>query len=292
MSSLRIEVDGDWNGVLTSLPPAAALSALERGQILHFPHLAFELKPNEAAILDPRFADPRHRNISLSANGNELVGVTGDDTTAKNIAELLRRFQHCARHLVEGLAPRYQDDLRAAPTSLRLQDVTTRKRSWRADDSRLHVDAFPSRPTLGDRVIRVFSNINQHGAERVWRVGEPFENVARHFLPSMSIQAPGKAWLWNLLCVTKSRRSDYDHLMLELHDAMKADVHYQQRCVQEVAIFAPSSTWICFSDQVSHAAMSGQTLLEQTFFLTPEAMAQPAYAPLRVLERLTGRTLV
>jgi hypothetical protein len=292
MSSLQIEADGDWNGVLTSMASAAALSALESGHILHFPRLEFQLKPNEASLLDPRFADPSHRNISLSADGEKLVGIAGDDIPAKGIAELLHRFQDYARQLIEGLTPRYKDDLRIAPTSLRLQDVTMRKRSWRADDSRLHIDAFPSRPTLGDRVIRVFSNINQHGVERVWRVGEPFENIARHFLPSLSIQAPGKAWLWNLLCVTKSRRSDYDHLMLELHDAMKADVYYQQTCNQEIAIFLPGSTWICFSDQVSHAAMSGQTLLEQTFFLPPGAMAQPAYAPLLVLERLTGRVLI
>ena len=38
--------------------------------------------------------------------------------------------------------------------------------------------------------------------------------------------------------------------------------------------------------------MSGQHMLEQTFFLPPEAMRHPEYAPLAVLERLTGRRLV
>ena len=32
--------------------------------------------------------------------------------------------------------------------------------SWRKDDSRLHVDAFPSRPNRGERILRVFCNVN------------------------------------------------------------------------------------------------------------------------------------
>ena len=37
----------------------------------------------------------------------------------------------------------------------------------------------------------------------------------------------------------------------------------------------PGTTWICFTDQVLHAAMSGQHLLEQTFVLEPENMLRP-----------------
>jgi hypothetical protein len=40
-----------------------------------------------------------------------------------------------------------------------------------------------------------------------------------------------------------------------------------------------------------HAALSGHCALEQTFHLPVDAMADPAKAPLRVLERLTGRAL-
>ena len=32
----------------------------------------------------------------------------------------------------------------------------------------------------------------------------------------------------NLLHITKTPRSEYDHLMLNLHDAMKADLDYQK----------------------------------------------------------------
>jgi hypothetical protein len=170
--------------------------------------------------------------------------------------------------------------------------VESRHTSWRKDDSRLHVDAFPSRPNRGERILRVFANVNPYGEPRVWRVGEPFEQVAKRFLPRIKRQRPGSAWLLHALHVTKSRRSAYDHLMLNLHDSMKADLDYQKSCPQVTMPFPPGSAWICFSDQTSHAAMSGQYMLEQTFFLPVRAMVQPECAPLGILERLEGRALV
>jgi hypothetical protein len=48
----------------------------------------------------------------------------------------------------------------------------------------LHVDAFPSRPIRGERILRVFTNIHPDSTQaRVWRVGEPFEDIARRYLP-------------------------------------------------------------------------------------------------------------
>jgi hypothetical protein len=117
------------------------------------------------------------------------------------------------------------------------------------------------------RIVRVFANINSAAVPRVWRVGEPFEAVARRFIAGISPQRPGSAWLLEKMRITKSRRTPYDHLMLGLHDAMKADLSYQRDCAQELVAFQPGSTWICFSDQASHAVLSGQFMLEQTFFL-------------------------
>jgi hypothetical protein len=98
--------------------------------------------------------------------------------------------------------------------------------------------------------------------------------------------------LLRLVRVTKRRRSAYDALMLQLHDRMKADLGYQATAAQADVAFPPGSTWLAFTDAVSHAAMSGQYQLEQTFLLPVEAMRQPEQSPLRILERLTGRTLV
>jgi hypothetical protein len=42
----------------------------------------------------------------------------------------------------------------------------------------MHVDNFPSTPTRGKRILRVFTNVNPSGRARVWRMGEPFEQMA------------------------------------------------------------------------------------------------------------------
>ena len=105
--------------------------------------------------------------------------------------------------------------------------------SWRKDDSRLHVDAFPSRPNRGERILRVFSQRQSDGEDRVWRVGEPFEAMARRFLPRIRPMRCRRRRRCSPRCTSpRAARSDYDHLMLGLHDRAKADLDYQRDCAQ------------------------------------------------------------
>jgi hypothetical protein len=73
---------------------------------------------------------------------------------------------------------------------------------------------------------------------------------------------------------------------------MKRDMEYQRSAPQETFNFMPGSVWICFSDQTSHAAMSGQFMFEQTINLPVNFLYEPQRSPLRTLEELTGRTLI
>jgi len=193
---------------------------------------------------------------------------------------------------VHALFPSYRDGLRPAPVSLRPLEVADRKQSWRADDRRLHVDAFPSRPNRGERILRVFSNINVHGEPRVWRVGEPFADVAHRFLPRARSFSPLQARLLRSVRVTKSLRSEYDHLMLQMHDLMKSDDRYQAQAPQQTVAFSPGSTWVCFSDQTVHAAMSGRHMIERTFHLPVACQYNREASPLAILTRLAGRPLI
>ena len=101
----------------------------------------------------------------------------------------------------------------------------------------------------------------------------------------------GEAQLLRALHVTKRSRSEYDHLMLQLHDRVKADTSYQQEAPQERIDFPVGSTWIVFSDQVLHAAMRGQFVMEETLMLPVSGMRAPETSPLRVLERIAGQRL-
>ena len=266
-------------------------AAVEAGRVLYFPHLAFEVLPTERALLREGMLSPQSRNVSLGADG-VLKGAGGSAAEQAQLAAMVARFRQQALQLIDGLLPEYRGRLRFAPTSFRPRQVETRRQSVRADDQRMHVDAFPSRPNYGERILRVFANINPAGVPRVWRVGDDFETVARQFLPRAKPYRLWQAKALNALHVTKSLRSEYDHLMLQLHDAMKRDEAYQKSGAQVTVPFAAGSVWVCYSDQATHAVMSGQFMMEQTLYLPPGREANPQASPLAILTRLVGRPLV
>ena len=257
--------------------------------MLLLPHLAFELTPEERRFLSPTWSDARAKNISLEAG--VIKGARGEAKDLDDLARMIGRFAACAGELVSTLFPRYAPYVKHARTSFRPQPAVGRALSWRKDDSRLHIDAFPSRPNQGERILRVFTNVNPR-ADRVWRVGDEFASMAQTFLPRLRRQLPGSPALLALLRVTKGVRSEYDHLMLGLHDSAKADLEYQRSCPQQTVRFPPGSTWLCFTDQVMHAAVSGQHMLEQTIHLPVSALYDPESSPLAILQRLCGHPLL
>jgi hypothetical protein len=277
----------EWS--LTS-PVAAHVSDAEAARVLYFPSLAFELSTAEKTLLRPDLQDPARRNIS-QVPGLRVAGAVGSTQDIDMLDAMLLRFRSQATQLVESLFPAYRGHLQTQPTSFRPSEVATRTQSWRADDKRLHVDAFPSRPNYGARILRVFSNLNPDGKPRVWRVGEPFEAMAAHFKPRVKPYSAFQAALLDKLGVTKSRRSEYDHIMKKLHDLMKQDADYQRTADQIEFPFAAGSTWICFSDQTLHAVLSGQFMVEQTWFMEPRYQYEPERSPLAITSKLWGRPL-
>lgn len=278
-----------WDASYDAGTSERCASVLEHGGLVVMPELAFALAPGEERFLDVLWLSGDLKNVSL--DGRSVSGSTARGRDRDDLCAMIGRFASGARSLVENLLPGYAPHVRLARTSFRPVPVEGRVQSPREDDRRLHVDAFPSRPNRGERILRVFCNVNPHGLDRVWRVGEPFEAMAARFLPSIRRMWPGEAALLAAMRVTRTRRSEYDHAMLALHDLAKFDADYQQTSPQQEVRFAPGTTWLCFSDQVMHAATSGQHMMEQTLHLPLAAMRHPAASPLATLERLTGRAM-
>ena len=281
----------DWAGPFPKDIAGRATSALEEGKILFAPGLRFELLPQEQKFLSTCLLSQKSKNISFNAATVALNGTDCQGAEREELAGMMRRFAKHAIDLLRALCPAYAEQCTPGLTSFRPAEISGRATSWRKDDTRLHVDAFPSRPSYGKRILRLFANVNP-AAARVWRAGEPFQDVARKLLPRVSPPFPGALAAMALLRITKGRRSLYDHYMLGLHDAMKADTEYQAGAPQTRLEFAPGAVWSCYTDSVSHAAMSGQHAFEQTFHLPVDAMASPALSPLRTLERILERPLV
>lgn len=282
----------EWTASVPHDVQERAVKALENGQVLFFPNLPFELLENEKKFLSAEKVDPKSKNVSFDMKKDTLAGTLHEGKEERELKEMVRRYAIASRTLLLQLIPHYSTHLVQGKTSFRPVEIFGRKTSYRKDDTRLHVDAFPSNPTKGKRILRVFNNINPEGKPRVWRLGEPFPDVASKFLPQSKNPLPGLASLYKALGITKDYRTLYDHHMLNMHNQMKADLDYQQEVPQEEVHFPPGCTWIVYTDQVSHAAMSGQHVLEQTFHLPVHGLKYEETAPVRVLERALNKALI
>jgi len=290
MTCLETFLGSAWPPPLGLAEQARAIDALEAGQILHFPELSFAVEPGEQRFLTDGWSASA-KNISYEPARRALAGTRARGEDGAGLERLMSRYARASQDLIEAVIPTYRGQLELARTSFRPVEIQGRSSSPRHDDTRLHIDAFPSRPTAGRRILRVFSNVDPKGQARVWRTGEPFEPLARHFLGRLRRPWPGSARAHAVMGLTKGRRRDYDHYMLQLHDAMKLDDSYQSANPFEEIRFGAGATWIVFTDQVPHAALAGRHALEQTFHLDPANMKHPERSPLRVLEGLMGRRL-
>jgi hypothetical protein len=283
----------NWTGPFEPATRMRAQHALERGAVLYFPKLSFRLADDEKEFLDAGLTDGQAKNISLDPSSGKLQGTSARGERAARLAAMIERFGTGVAGFVPALLPNYAGVERAR-TSFRPVEVEGRAYSVIQDDRLLHIDAFPSRPMgQGRRILRFFSNIAPPGpgGSRQWQVGENFTDFAQKFVARVEPHFPGKSWLFDKFGITKGRRSAYDEIMLSLHDAAKRDARYQETAPHTMLEFPPGSSWLVYTDQVLHAALAGKFALEQTFHFEVARMGEPDRAPIRVLEKLTGRSL-
>lgn len=271
-----------------------AIEALENGEVIYFPYLSFQLEKSEKNLLTPDLVPAKKsKNISYNPNNQQLKALEETNSNLPALKKLMHRYATFSEAIIHQLFPHYQSSLIMARTSFRPVEIAGRQApSYRKDDTRLHVDAFPSSPNQGRRLLRVFSNINPEGKPRVWRLGDTFESVVNYFKPQLKITPSMYRHLLKHLKITKGFRTEYDTLMLMLHDSMKADLEYQKTVKQQTIDLAAGGSWIVYTDQASHAATAGQFCCEQTFMLPVEGMHNPNKSPLKVMERAWNKKLV
>jgi 3-deoxy-D-manno-oct-2-ulosonic acid (Kdo) hydroxylase len=291
MPPLEIFSIADWQGPFAGATVASAISSLELGKILYFPELSYTLEWSPASLLSPHLAASRAKNISFDAASGVLKGTRATSEERLALQKMMAAFSMATTRFVRELLPLYAGRIEPARASYRPIEIAGRRYSPLNDDRLLHIDAFPSTPTHGRRILRLFSNANPDGRPRVWHVGEPFADFAQKFLPTLRRRKVPVSWLLAVTGATRSRRSAYDQMMLDLHDSVKRNAAYQKYAPQQEIVFPAGSSWLCFTDQVLHAAISGQYAFEQTFYVDLNAMADPARSPIRTIERLTRRQL-
>lgn len=283
-----------------------ACGRLERGEILFFGTTPFELPQSDREfLLAQKQAESRfHKNISYRPKTDEIRGVErkgADDAAHRQLQDIMRKYSAEVTRFTKSFLSRYAEKLMLDFASFRPLEEEGRNLSLKKRNDLLHVDAFPTRPTHGGRILRVFTNINPEESRR-WLTGEPFASIAPRFadkagLPEFAYSANSVTGKWRRRSIKALRlmglpipdRSGYDRFMLHFHDWLKENERYQEeeraRPVQE---FPPGCTWLVYTDGVPHAALSGKFALEHTFIVPREALVEPEAAPISILEKLSG----
>lgn len=267
-----------------------ALKAIEQGKVIYFPNYSMPL-PAQNLLSKETLLDGKHKSISYNPQTQKLGGINtrhSDASVYPALQTYLQDYYAWATRLVKITFPHYASALIAGRTSFRPVEIQGRNTSKRHDDTRLHVDSFPATPVEGKRILRVFCNVNPFAEVRVWHLGEPFHAVLARFAPRIPRYRRWHAQLLKSLRITKQLRTAYDHHQLLLHDTMKRDDVYQQQVSKTRMDFPAQSSWLVFTDNVSHAALSGRFLLEQTFYLPVHAMEHPENSPLEQWKRIEG----
>jgi hypothetical protein len=274
---------------------------LERGQILFFRELPFDLPAEDQEfLLKQEWAALRlHKNVSYRPTEDILRGVSGDTATIARLHEILKNYAtNVIKFLGNFLQPyegRWILDLSSfRPFEEQGRDLPLHKRN-----DLLHVDAFPSRPTQGGRILRVFTNLNP-ATPRVWNVTQDFSGLAAKYANDAGLERIAESsWMDRTvqsigakLGLRAAGRTPYDMFMLGFHDYLKENTAFQEGSAKNRLEFPPLATWLVFTDGVAHAAISGQYALEQTFLIPPKALVAPEEAPYRILEKIAGRPLV
>ena len=148
--------------------------------------------------------------------------------------------------------------------------------------------------------MRVFTNVNPT-APRVWTTKGDILSVLQRYADQVGVSSPvalaqgpfGKFYsalsrgLGSLtgLATTAIDTSPYDRAMLRLHNFMKHTPAFQSDEVgHEELSFPPFSTWLVFTDAISHACIRGQFAFVDTFVI-PRENGPAGSAPWQLLER-------
>jgi hypothetical protein len=156
-----------WEGPFPAAVRLRALEALENGKVLYFPNLAFALTESARFLLSSALSDGRAKNVSLDPASGSVRGTLATDRERLHLDAMMEAFAGAATSFVSDLFPSYAANLERARTSYRPVEIVGRQYSRLDDDTLLHIDAFPSTPTQGRRILRIFSNINSSGKPRI-----------------------------------------------------------------------------------------------------------------------------
>jgi hypothetical protein len=286
-------------------PSTNLAESLERGAIVQFPPDAFPLPTSDdLGFLRNRLGQLlKLKNISYHPGGDYLSGIKHDPQARGKTRQILRDHNREVTRILRGLLPEYASDWYCGKVNFRPLEEKGRQISRHSSNELLHVDAFASGATHGDRTLRFFTNI--HPTEsRKWKSAGLFEDMLAEFGGAAGAPPKGNPGLkegpldraftglvrgiakLGLPQIATIDSSPYDRAMHRLHNTLKDDEAFQRdeaRC--GYFEFPPFSSWMVFTDLVSHACVSGQHAIVNTWTVRRPRLRLPELSPYAVMAR-------
>ena len=156
---------------------------LEAGDILYFPTSPPLVTDEERTFLvtQKQIDGSLYKNISYRPTEGRLRGVDQKDAAQlKRVHEIMRAFSSRSIAFAASFLKHYASAWKIDYASFRPIEEQGRKASLHSRNDLLHFDSFPTRPSHGDRLLRIFVNIHPERS-RIWLTSDHFEALAGRF---------------------------------------------------------------------------------------------------------------
>jgi hypothetical protein len=280
--------------------------AMERAEVVFWQRCPVEL-PSEDDLEFMRTGLPRElqvKNISYHPESNSIPRFEADPVVRDRIERILRTHGQRVEAFLRRATPDFVPNWTLGTTSFRSIEEQGRKLKPRSSNELVHIDAGAYGATNGARILRFFVNIHPT-RDRVWGTKGGFGALLERHRELVDAAKGGRdrvaldkgpidrlysgmvtalSKVYPLFQVIDS--SPYDRSMRRIHNYMKENPAFRdsREGYQEIH-FPPLSSWMVFTDGISHSVLSGQHALVTTVLIPLANARNPALAPFNVLAR-------
>jgi hypothetical protein len=286
---------------LAQVGPFEIGDALERGEIVRFPRSPLPpLSAQDLALLRDELPKQLNtKNVSYHPESDRVHGVPSQGELHDVAYRFLKEHSAAVEAFLKKTIPHLTDNWTVGTSSFRPIQEKGRHLKPHASNELIHVDAGAYGATSGDRILRFFVNVNTR-EDRVWATKGTFSQVHAKYAEAAGIGGPhdlDKGALGHLRTsllrglvaagvkeAMVADSSPYDRLMRRFHNYMKDTPAFQAQDTDYHQLrFAPGSAWMVLTDTTTHASVSGQHALVNTFILRLAQCRLKDAAPLNIL---------
>jgi hypothetical protein len=285
--------------------PEQIEDAMERSEVVFFERCPVEL-PSERDLdfLRSGLAGAlKTKNVSYHPESDSVPKFDASPEIKARVESILRTHGKRVESFLRRHVPDFAPGWSLGTTSFRPIEEHGRDLKPRSSNELVHVDAGAYGATDGARILRFFVNVHPE-RDRVWGTKGSFkELMEKHAALWSAARGRGEHMrltktpidrVYSGVVGTLSRvyplarvidSSPYDRSMRRIHNFMKEDPGFRGDDSDYKEIhFPPMSSWMVFTDGISHSVLTGQYAFVTTALIPLANCRIPELSPYRILE--------